>query len=891
MKVKSLIYLVAVVFLGLFAKKTLFPEPEISFSEEVKPILNKHCISCHGGVKKQGGFSLLFREEALGKTKSGKPAIIPFHPEKSDFIARLTHEDPEERMPYRKEMLSENEIRILEKWIRQGAQWGDHWAYQALDLPKVPGRSFFSKLFGSGDKDGNDIDRFIRSGLQKKGLTLSDEADRATLIRRVYLDLTGLPPSSRQAEFHLSDASDDWYEKMVNGLLRNPAFGERWASMWLDLARYADSRGYQKDNARNIWEYRDWVIRAFNNDMPFDRFTTEQLAGDLLPSPDRDLYIATGFHRNTMNNDETGTVDEEFRVASVIDRVNTTWDVWQGTTFSCVQCHSHPYDPFLHEDYYKFMAFFNNQRDEDTQDEAPFYRDFDPEEEQKLVSFIQSLPQDTDQSREIAYFLRTLEPRHHAHYADSYINGALLGDRNIGLRNNGSCRLPGIQLSGKTDLLMNFRNPNPGGWLEIRKGSLTGELIARVKLDTCKQSKLYLIPVKPVSGRHDLYLLAGNPKLKPEQDVFTANWFVFLDRLSFRENPGKMKEFFRLINLRTRNTPIILENHSDYQRNTHVFERGNWLVHGARVNPGVPASLNTFTKNMPPDRLGLAQWLTDSSNPLTARVMVNRYWEQLFGRGLVETLEDFGTQGSKPVHQDLLDYLAVRFRTDFGWKPKALLKYIVMSETYRQSSVVSKEAQEKDPMNEYYARAPQVRLSAEMIRDQALAVSNLLNLNMYGRPVLPYQPDGVWQAVNSSLTYKQSEGKDNYRRAVYTFVRRTGPYPQQLTFDAPSREVCTQRRIRTNTPLQALQLLNDPVFTEASSALSLWMMQHGQTSRERISRAYRKIFLKDISEEDLAALEKLFVQARNSAQKDKELFGLAIVANTLMNLDEFVTKK
>jgi hypothetical protein len=891
MRVRSIIFLSTILVLGTISWKVFFNEEEVDYSTEVKPILNKHCISCHGGVKKQGGFSLLFHSEALAKTKSGKPAIVPFHPEQSDFIARLTHQDAEERMPYKKEPLSDKEIEVLTKWVKQGAKWGEHWAYVALEKEKVPGKSVFSSLFGFGAEKENDIDYFVKDKLKEAGLSMSDEADKEVLVRRVYLDLIGLPPTPAQRRLHMEDDSDEWYEKMVDGLLKNPAFGERWASMWLDLARYADSRGYQKDNARNIWQYRDWVIKAYNNNMPFDQFTTEQLAGDLLPEPDKNNYVATGFHRNTMNNDETGTVDEEFRVASVIDRVNTTWDVWQGTTFSCVQCHSHPYDPFKHEDYYKSMAFFNNQRDEDTQDEAPFYREFEKEDEVRLISFIKSLPPDSKHKKDLSFFLRTLEPRHHAHYADQYVNGALLGDRNIGLRNNGSCRLPAMELTGKSDLLMNFRNPNPGGKLEIRKGSLTGEVIASVSLDTMSQNKLYIIPIKETTGKHDLYLLASNARLKPNQDVFTANWFVFLDKLPFREDPVMMKEFFSLISVRTKNTPIMLENHRDYQRNTHVFERGNWLVHGKKVEPGVPASLNAYTKDYPKNRLGLAKWLVDKNNPLTSRVIVNRYWEQLFGRGIVETLEDFGSQGSKPVHQHLLDYLSVKYREEMGWRPKDMLKYIVMSATYRQSSVISDEAQEKDPLNYYYSHAPQVRLSSEMIRDQALVVSNLLNPEMYGKPVLPYQPEGVWQAVNSSLNYKQSEGKENYRRAIYTFVRRTGPYPQQLTFDAPSREVCTQRRIRTNTPLQALQLLNDPVFMEASKAMGAWMLKSGKKTDDRIRLGYKKIFLKDIKKEDLAALTALYNKAGSRTQKDKELFGMTIVANTMMNLDEFVTKK
>ncbi|GAB3524613.1 DUF1553 domain-containing protein [Emticicia fontis] len=876
----------------------------IDYSTEIKPILNKHCISCHGGVKRQGDFSLLFRNEALSKTKSGKPAIIPFHPEQSEFIKRLTHTDPDERMPYKAPQLSQKDIDVLTQWVKEGAKWGDHWAYVAPKEVKVPNKGLFAGLFSFGSWEQNDIDYFIKAKMEEEGFSPAKEADRATLIRRVCLDIVGLPPTTEQIKKYVTEEGS--YEALVDELLTSKQYGERWASMWLDLARYSDSRGYQKDNGRTIWRYRDWVIDAFNANMPFDQFTKEQLAGDLLPSPTESQLIATAFHRNTMNNDETGTVDEEFRVAAVIDRVNTTFDVWQGTTFACVQCHSHPYDPFRNEEYYKIMAFFNNTRDEDTQDEAPNYRQFSDEDEKKLDSLTTWIRTNLSNEKGKYYnqLIRNLEPRHHAHYADNYVNGALLGDRNIGLRHTGTCRLPDIKLDNKTTFLISYVSKNPGGWLELRKDSPTGEVLTKLKLDTTAKNKLLFIPIKATQGRHDLYLVGTNGKLKPEQDVFSINWFTFLE--DFPKGDAKKFEDFRyLLTAKSQNTPIMLKSDADYERKTHTFVRGNWLVHGQEVQPDVPRSMNPFPKNAPRNRLGLAEWLVAKDNPLTARTMVNRFWEQLFGIGLVETLEDFGTQGAKPSHVALLDFLAIKFRGDYQWQMKPLIKYIVMSATYKQASTGNEDLASKDPQNRLLAHGPRIRMTSEMVRDQVLAVSGLLSDKMYGKPVLPYQPDGVWQAVNSSLNYKQSEGEDQYRRAIYTFARRTGPYPQQITFDAPSREICTQRRIRTNTPLQALQLLNDPVFVEASKSLANQMQKGAKTVDGQINWAYQRIFIHNAPDKDLDALRRLYeislreFKTKPQSSKDflkeekqqAETAALTIVANAILNLDEFVTKQ
>lgn len=913
MKSKLILFFVASI--GFFWTVKLIYESnsyhKIDYSTQVKPILNKHCIACHGGVKKIGDFSLLFRTDALAKTKSGKPAIIPFHPEKSDFIARLTHTDLDERMPYRANSLKKEEIEILTRWVNEGAEWGDHWAYVSPQKSSVPTPEgyFASFLPFQNSWAKNDIDRFILQKLKFENLKPSEAASKSVLIRRVYLDLIGLPPTFQQVENFENDKSANAYEKVVDELLKSPQFGEKWASMWLDLARYSDSKGYQKDNGRTIWEYRDWVIRAFNKNMSFDQFVTEQLAGDLLPNPTEDQLIATAFHRNTMNNDETGTVDEEFRVAAVLDRVNTTWDVFQGTTFSCVQCHSHPYDPFRHEEYYKFMAFFNNTRDEDTDDESPNLRRFSAEEKPKidaLTNWINGL-QPEEKAFNWLRFAKYLEPKFHAHDADSFVEGALLGGRSIGLRNGGSCRLPNIKLDGMSQFVINYTVKNLGGILEIHEGSSKGKVLNTIALtDTTEKGSAEIKTIKmPVlTGRHDLYLVGRNPKLKQtSKDVIKINWFTFMP--DFPKNFDE-KNFWSLVKAKTENTPIILASQADYQRKTHVFTRGNWLVHGQEVNPDVPKSLNSFPQNAPRNRLGLAAWITDKKNPLTSRTVVNRFWEQIFGVGIVETLEDFGTQGFKPVHPELLDYLSVKLMNDWAWKPKPILKEIVMSATYQQSSVGSKKLYEKDPANHFLARGPRVRLSAEQVRDQTLLISGLLSKKMYGKPVMPYQPEGVWAAVNSNLNYKQSEGEDQYRRAIYTFVRRTGPYPSMFNFDSPSREICVGRRIRTNTPLQSLVLLNDPVFVEASNRLAQKVYLKTQNSENQIIDCYKSALQHHPNGKDLKALENLYeISLKQFKKKPSEmkaylkgtqkpnaaLAALSVVANAIINLDEFITKQ
>ncbi|HVI46444.1 MAG TPA: DUF1553 domain-containing protein [Chitinophaga sp.] len=876
----------------------------VDFSMEVKPILNRHCISCHGGVKQNGGFSVLFREEALGKTKSGKPAIVPGHPEESEFIRRLTCKDPKERMPQKGEPLTAAEVDILTRWVKQGAEWGQHWAYVPLHPVEVPDISI---------SNGNDIDRFVQERLKKEGLKPAPEAAKMDLLRRVSLDLTGLPPDTNMVRSYAADNSPQAYEKLVDTLLASSHYGERWAAMWLDLARYSDTKGYERDPTRNIWRYRDWVIDAFNSNMPYDSFTIAQLAGDLLPQPTQAQVIATAFHRNTMTNDEGGTQDEEFRTAAVMDRINTTMEVWQGTTIACVQCHSHPYDPFRFEDYYKLLAFFNNTRDEDTHMEHPKLRLYDSvgtTEVRAVASWMQQYG-NTAQQQDVQELMQFLEPKVHAHNCDDYTNGALVDTKYLGIRPNGSCRLPQQLLDNRTQLLMNYWTGSQGGSVEFRLDSLHGPVIIRQQLAPTNGRQVVAMPVPPVNGIHDLYLVFRNPSLKPNDNVCMVEWFAFRDDLPGKGQPGYdniNKTLLTLLNKNPEDVPVMVENPSFMHRATHVFERGNWMVKGKIVHPDVPRSLNPYPAGAPKNRLGFARWLVAPQNPLTARIMVNRLWEQLFGTGIVETAEDFGSQGFPPSHPALLDWLAYRFMHDHRWNVKAILKDMVMSAAYRQDAAASPELREKDPANRLLARGPHFRLTSEEVRDQALAVSGLLNEKMHGPGVMPYQPEGVWQSVWSGEYWKQATDGNQYRRALYIFHKRTSPYPSLISFDGSSREVCLQRRIRTNTPLQALVTLNDPVYTETARYLARHMQQNGGNDPAACIRwGYQTAMFRQLPPTKLAALQKLYQQALQQYKKDEcaaeellqckerparmaELAALTVVANAIMNLDEFLTK-
>ncbi|TMI94691.1 MAG: DUF1553 domain-containing protein [Bacteroidetes bacterium] len=876
----------------------------VDFNTQVKPIFNKKCITCHGGVRRKSGFSLLFRADALAKNKSGKPAIIPGDPDHSEMIRRLTVNDPDERMPYKHEPLNKQEIDILKRWIRQGAKWGDHWAYvavEAVDIPKV--ETGWTK---------NEIDNFIYEKLEQERLKPSTEADKPTLLRRAALDLIGMPPPEKIASQFLNDNTSRAYETLIDSLLASRHFGGKWAAMWLDLARYADTKGYERDDSRSIWHYRDWLINAFNQDKPYDKFLTEQIAGDLLPDPTDDQYVATAFHRNTMTNDEGGTDNEEFRTAAVLDRVNTTWQALMGTTFGCVQCHSHPYDPFTHEEYYKFMAFFNDTRDEDTYDDYPLIRHFTDSMHQKLNSLTHWLQENVSAEKaiEVNRFLRTWQPSINSLTADQFVNSELADTKFLIFRNHAVARLKHVDLENKNLLIYRYISWKKDGIWAIHLDKPDGPVIKIISPDTTSNWKITETEIPVGSGIHDIYFTYTNPHLKKAEDNGQQiDWFYFTEQFPGKGKQGydgNKKIFWSLLTVQVPTTPVMMDNPTWMHRTTNVFERGNWLVKGDVVRPAVPHALNPMPKNAPNNRLGLAMWITSKENPLTARTMINRVWEQLFGTGLAETLEDLGTQGIPPTHKELMDWLSWKFMNDYKWSVKKLLKEIVMSSTYTQDSKLSSESLEKDPFNKFYERGARVRLSAEQVRDEGLCISGLLNEKMFGSSVFPYQPKGIWLSPWNGAYWQKSEGQDQYRRALYTYWKRTAPYPSMMTFDGTAREVCAARRIRTNTPLQALVTLNDSAYLEMARHFAYRMEKAGKDLKQQISAGYELALYKPIPVSTLSVLLKLYDQSLQKFKKDKdktcEMIGendqhnnpetaaLVVVANALLNLDEVITK-
>lgn len=755
----------------------------IDYNRDVRPILSDNCFACHGPDDKQRaeGLRLDVREEAVAHG-----AFVPGHVSESELVKRITSTLAGYRMPPAdtNKHLDARQIAILKKWVAQGVVYKPHWAFVkpvAADPPEAR----------DADWCRNGIDRFVLAKLQAKGWKPSPQADRRTLIRRVCLDLTGLPPTEEQIEQFLADDSADAYEKLVDRLLASPQYGERWAQQWLDLARYADTQGYEKDNPRTIWPYRDWVIDAFNADLPFDQFTIHQIAGDLLDEPNRQQLLATAFHRNTMTNTEGGTDDEEFRTAAVVDRVNTTMSVWMGLTASCAQCHTHKYDPITQREYYRLYAFFNQTQDADRDNEHPTLRITTPEQEKELA-----------------------------------------------------------QRKQKVDTLTE----------RVRKLKEAGDAEA---------------------------LKASEKELK--------------------QATGEHRDYERKIPM----VPIMRALPEDKRRETRILLRGDFLNPGEAVQPGVPRALHAMPENLPRNRLGLAKWLIHPDNPLTARVQVNRYWQSFFGQGLVATVEDFGMQGDLPTHPELLDWLALEFQRR-NWSMKQLCKLIVTSATYRQSSRITPERLESDPYNRLLARGPRFRLSAETLRDQALFVSGLLNDTPGGPSVLPVQPKNtlVPQAF-SNYVPKISTGEDRYRRGLYTFWRRTGHYPSFAAFDAPSREVCVIQRSRTNTPLQAMVMLNDPVYIEAAQALARRMIEAADSPEVRIQQAYRWCLSRPPQFDELNALMDLYRRAHRRYAEDTEAAkkmasdpigelpdeidpadaaAWTVVANVLLNLDELLVK-
>ncbi len=1154
----SLLMVGAVVWCGAVSPALAqAPAKQIDFSRDIKPILSNKCFLCHGPSEtdRKGGPNGLRLDNSKGATEDlgGHAAIIPGQPDKSELISRILSADPEEVMPPKPsgKSLTLHEKELLQEWIRQGAHYSLHWSYIKPVRPAPP-------TVQDTAWPKNDLDRFILSRLENEKLKPAPEADRYALIRRVSLDLTGLPPTLEDVDAFIKDTDPQAYEKLVDRLLQKSAYGEHWANLWLDLARYADSAGYADDPARKIWLFRDYVIRSLNANKSFDQFTIEQLAGDLLPNPTDEQLIATAFHRNTLTNNEGGTNDEEFRNVAIVDRVNTTMAVWMGTTMACCQCHDHKYDPISQQEFFKFYAFFNNTADADRGDESPLAMILTEEQKQQKAAWDQELAKldaalqtptpelvAAQTKWELAFPLNltwhTPQPASVMSAAGSL--AALGADGSVKVASGAKTdtytvnlplatpvvralrldvlpdpALPGngpghaggnfvitkiagaisppagsaltgryvrIELPGKGKMLslaevqafQGADNIAPKGeakqsstdydgpaklaidgntdgrfneakstthtaisddpWWELdlkseqkldrlvvwnRVDNDTPERLADFKVSVLNEQRepvwqqQVAAPPKPsaefsLSGRreieftlaladysqanfdhahvlknpdpktkgwaiggqtgqpHGLTLIPKSPLEAPagstltviiEQNSMHEGHTLGHFRISTADDPhvaewartpvpvldalripvasrlpaqlAAIAQHFRsiapeleatrkqlatvrqqLTDLKPETVPILKELPQDQRRITKLQHRGNFLDLGPEVTEGTPAAFPALPEGAPRDRLTLAKWVIGDENPLTARVIANRYWEQIFGIGIVLTSEEFGSQGDQPFHPELLDWLATEM-VRLKWDTKAFLRLLVTSAAYRQSSRMTPELHQLDPDNRLLARGPRFRLSAEALRDQALLVSGLLSPKMYGPPVKPQQPAlGISAAFGSGIDWQTSAGADKYRRGLYTTWRRSSPYPSMATFDAPNREVCTVRRIRTNTPLQALVTLNDPVYIEAAQALARRMVSAGGKSpAERLTYGFRLVLARPPQPKEVQRLVSLYEDAvkkygLNLEEAKKmateplgaappefdvpELAAWTVVGNVLLNLDETLMKR
>jgi len=722
-------------------------ERPIDFSLQIRPLLSEKCFSCHGPDEAHREAKLRLDEEVSAKAvRKDGAAIVPGKPEQSQAWARIITRDADDVMPPpdTHRTLSASDRELIRRWIAQGAPWGTHWAFAPL-----------ARVDAGLPSGSAAIDALAGAQRVQHGLSTAPSASLHLLARRLALDLTGLPPTPEQADA-LASASDRQaaLQIYVDGLLASPAFGEHWGRLWLDLARYADTKGYEKDLARDMWLYRDWVIGALNADMPFDQFTIEQLAGDLLPQATQSQIIATGFHRNTMTNDEGGTDNEEFRIAAVKDRVDTTGQVWLGLSVGCAKCHSHKYDPISQEDYYRFFAVFDQTEDADRGDDNPRLSLPTPEQETKRK----------DLDHAVSDLRKELEA--------------------------------------------------------ARKDDPT----AVKREDSAPEDTPVITEIKK--------------RLKAAKDASSKHQSTIASVLIMRElAAGK-------------------------RRTTRLHKRGSFLDQGAEVQPAVLplqgiASVETAVSAEGAgriDRLAAARWLVSSGNPLTPRVLANRLWARLFNAGLVESEEDFGALGSLPSNSALLDWLARHYRDDCAWSLKRFLRTIVLSETYQQSVAVDDTVRQRDPTNRWLSRGARFRLSAEQVRDQALAISGLLSSKIGGRSVMPPQPDGLWRSTYNATAWVTAAGEDRYRRGLYTFWKRTTPYPSMTTFDASSGEICQVRRISTNTPLQALVTLNDPVYLEAAAALGARMRLASGDETARAERGLRLALIRPVAAAEVQAV-------------------------------------
>jgi len=928
---------------------------KISFNDKVRPILNRSCVGCHGGVKKAGNVSLIYREEALGKGESKKFVIVPGKPMESELYLRIISKDPKYMMPEpgdHGKPLDEEEVAIIKQWIEEGAHWEEHWAYiKPVKHETTAKDTSWAK---------QPMDNFVMQRLESLDLKPSSESDKAQWLRRASFDIIGLPPTKDELQNFITNTDPKAYEQEVDRLLASPRYGERWASLWMDLARYSDTKGYEKDGHRDVWLYREWLINSFNADMPYDQFIKEQLAGDLMKNPTANQLIATAFNRNTQTNTEGGTDDEEFRVAAVIDRTNTTWSALQGLTFGCTQCHSHPYEPIPHEDYFRFTAFFNNTKDADLDNEYPqLLIAHDPNQRDKAVALQlgrdQMKLQLNEHGRKLIAKDKTWKPLQYASIKSSAgkiaEKGGIVetsGTHPVNVHHTLNTKPSSIDgfTALKFDIVPQEKDPAK---LPERGSVLSHLIIEHVKADGSKVNIPFnTVFADSVAGPHAVIQSArgggagfgGYPKLfKRREAVFIPNqpivlaegdslearvycatqttgnqatsirkfqiysskdpaWTEVVKSAQYQADMAKAADLNKqLSKIKGSHIPVMAERDSQNIRETRMFIKGLWLNKGEVVKPGVPKVLNEY-KASANDRLEMANWMANNENPLTARVQVNRMFSELFGRGIVETLGDFGTTGVKPNNIPLLDHLALSFQDKYKWSTKKMLREMVLSSTYRQDNKATTELASKDPGNRWLARGPRTRLTAEMIRDNALSVSGLATHKIGGRSVMPPQPDGVWQSVYSGAKWTNAVGPDRYRRSVYTYWKRTSPYPSMLTFDAPSRDICVPQRISTNTPLQALVTLNDPVFLECAQKFAEKLDTAGSTIEEKISAGYLLTTQQKAPDQVVKTLVGLYHDLTENYKKaphDKlastpEKTAMVIVANALLNIDAAITK-
>ena len=1028
----------------------------VDFKRDIEPIFAASCSQCHGPKKAAGQLRLDVKAAAMKGGISGA-VILPGNSKASILLKRILGEGGEARMPMGGDALKAEQIELIRKWIDEGSVWSEanpsqisnskseipqHWAYVKPIRPALP--QVKNQVWVR-----NPIDAFVLARLEKEGLTPSPEASKETLLRRVYLDLIGLPPSVKEIDEFLADKSPNAYEKVVDRLLASQHYGERWARPWLDLARYADSNGYEKDNLRVMWKYRDWVINALNADMPFDQFTIEQIAGDMLPNPTIDQKIATGFHRNTQLNTEGGVDPDAARYEVMVDRVNTTATVWLGSTLGCAQCHNHKYDPFSARDYYKFYSFFDNSAYQIQGSEAfsrvayePTLELPTPEQEtkrkelndqiSKLETTLKTQTPELDAAQARWEELMRAEPQQwtpakpktyrssggttltrlednsllasgsapefdeytitveaspgangqisavmieampdkslprggpgrdlYGHFILSTVEASANGSPLKFTDGNWDDGLSRIDLKTFFNYEMSQISDRPRGWLinamtdetrmtrlavfaldkplvtdkpvelTIKLKFLAGGLcqgIGRLRLSTTGTDDPLRITRVSAGLKKVLYTPADQRTEKQKNAL--SERFRQLTPLLAKERTTleAVQNSLRSLGIVT---ALVLQEKPGFDRpSTWIRERGGFYSHGEKVYAGTPASLPPLPESAPANRLGLARWLVDESNPLTARVTVNRFWEQFFGRGIVETAEDFGTQSSPPSHPELLDWLATEFMSDGGtgrkgdgetsqskaWSMKKLHRLIVTSATYRQDSSINPQSairnpQSDDPYNRLLARGPRFRVEAEMIRDLTLTASGLLSRKIGGPSVMPSQPEGIWRNPYSSEKWSVSKGEDRYRRGLYTFMRRTSPYPAMMTFDASSREQCIVRRIRTNTPLQSLTLLNDEAAMEMARALAKRMFLEVEgDAKARLEYGFRLCTGRHPKAAELDRLTALYTQqltnykaspqtadqllkGENRELPAPELAAWTLVANVLLNLDETLTKQ